>query len=52
MFNGSASAGALFEHPLNEFKSVVVSRVIHDFYECDPRRGFYGRHFVSEILYS
>jgi choline dehydrogenase-like flavoprotein len=42
MFNGSASARALFEHPLNEFKSVVVSRVIHDFYECDPRRGFYG----------
>lgn len=42
MFNGSASARALFEHPLNEFKSVVVSRVIHDFYECDSRRGFYG----------
>jgi choline dehydrogenase-like flavoprotein len=42
MFNGSAIARALFEHPLNEFKSVVVSRVIHDFYECDPRRGFYG----------
>jgi len=42
MFNGSAIARALFEHPLNEFKSVVVSRVIHDFYESDPRRGFYG----------
>jgi choline dehydrogenase-like flavoprotein len=42
MFNGSAIVRASFEHPLNEFKSVVVSRVIHDFYECDPRRGFYG----------
>ncbi|MEK6288001.1 MAG: GMC family oxidoreductase [Acidobacteriota bacterium] len=42
MFNGHASASALFEHPLNEFKSVAVSRVIHDFYDSDPKRGFYG----------
>jgi choline dehydrogenase-like flavoprotein len=42
MFNSHASARGLFEHPLNEFKSVVVSRVIHDFYESDPQRGFYG----------
>jgi len=41
MFNGHAQASALFEHPLNEFKSVPVSRVIHDFYDSDPRRGFY-----------
>jgi choline dehydrogenase-like flavoprotein len=39
-----ATAGALgtFEHPLNEFKSVQVTRVIHDFYDSDPRRSFYG----------
>ncbi|HEU4391262.1 MAG TPA: GMC family oxidoreductase [Blastocatellia bacterium] len=42
MFNGHASATALFEHPLNEFKSVAVSRVIHDFYDSDPKRGHYG----------
>jgi len=42
MFNGGASAGGLFEHPLNEYKSVVVTRVIHDFYNSDPARGFYG----------
>jgi len=42
MFNGHASAQGLFEHPLNEFKSVAVSRVIHDFYDSDPKRGFYG----------
>lgn len=42
MFNGHASAGGVFEHPLNEFKSVVVSRIIHDFYDSDPKRGFYG----------
>lgn len=42
MFNGHASAGGLFEHPLNEFKGVVVGRIIHDFYDCDSKRGFYG----------
>ena len=42
MFNGHASATALFEQPLNEFKSVAVSRVIHDFYDSDPKRGHYG----------
>jgi choline dehydrogenase-like flavoprotein len=42
MFNGHAQSSALFEHPLNEFKSVAVSRVIHDFYDSDPKRGFYG----------
>ncbi|HEY9232776.1 MAG TPA: GMC family oxidoreductase, partial [Blastocatellia bacterium] len=42
MFNGGAFAGALFEQPLNEFKSVAVSRIVHDFYDTDPKRGFYG----------
>jgi choline dehydrogenase-like flavoprotein len=42
MFNGAALAGALFDQPLNEYKSVVVSRVVHDYYESDPKRGFYG----------
>jgi choline dehydrogenase-like flavoprotein len=42
MINGVAVATGLFEQPLNEFKSVVVTRVIHDFYEIDPKLGFYG----------
>jgi choline dehydrogenase-like flavoprotein len=42
MFNGGAGAGGLFDHDLNEYKSVVVTRVIHDFYDSDPKRGFYG----------
>ena len=42
MFNGSAFAGALFDQPLNEYKSVVVTRIIHDYYDTDPKRGFYG----------
>ncbi len=42
MFNTFAGASSLFEHPLNEFKGVQVTRVIHEYYESDPARGFYG----------
>ena len=42
MFNGGAAAGGVFERQLNEYKSVVVTRIIHDFYDSDPKRGFYG----------
>jgi choline dehydrogenase-like flavoprotein len=42
MFNGLSYATARFEHPLNEFKSVQVTRIVHDFYDADPARGFYG----------
>jgi len=42
MFNYSARVSAVFEHELNEYKSVQVTRVVHDFYDADPRRGFYG----------
>ena len=42
MFNQGAGVGAEFEHALNEYKSVQVTRVVHDFYDSDPKRGFYG----------
>ena len=42
MVDAGFEAFGLFEHPLNEFKSVQTTRVIHDFYEPDPKRGFYG----------
>jgi choline dehydrogenase-like flavoprotein len=42
MFNGHSIAHALFEHQLNDFKGVQVTRIIHDFYESEPARGFYG----------
>jgi choline dehydrogenase-like flavoprotein len=42
MFNYNSRALGLFEHELNEYKSVQVSRVVHDFYDSDPKRGFYG----------
>ena len=42
MFNGHTSTFGRFEHPLNEYKGAVTSRVIHDFYDADAKRGFYG----------
>jgi choline dehydrogenase-like flavoprotein len=42
MFNAGGFATGVFEHELNEYKSVVVTRIIHDFYDSDPKRGFYG----------
>jgi choline dehydrogenase-like flavoprotein len=42
MFTGFTQASGVFEHPLNEYKSVQVTRILHDFYESDPKRGFYG----------
>ncbi len=42
MHNGHAVANGVFEHPLNDYKGPQVSRVVHDFYEADLARGFYG----------
>ncbi|MGE5733091.1 MAG: GMC family oxidoreductase, partial [Gemmatimonas sp.] len=42
MFNCYESTFGRFEHPLNEYKGAVVGRIIHDFYEHDVKRGFYG----------
>src|SRR5204863_3190312 len=42
MWDNGAFASGLFEHPLNEYKSIQVTRLIHDYYRADPKRGFYG----------
>jgi choline dehydrogenase-like flavoprotein len=42
MFNYTARTHAVFEHELNEYKSVQCTRVVFDFYDTDPQRGFYG----------
>jgi choline dehydrogenase-like flavoprotein len=42
MYNTYVEANGLFEHELNEFKSAQVTRIVHDYYDHDPRRGFYG----------
>ncbi len=60
MPNSHTAAQAVFEQPLNEYKSVQVTRIVHDYYEHDPQRGFYGgggidgRPFIQSgpILYA
>jgi len=58
MFNGYTWASGLFERPLNEYKSVQVTRISWDHYESDPARGFYGgggldcRFFQYPILFA
>jgi choline dehydrogenase-like flavoprotein len=42
MFNKGGGVQARFEHPLNEYKGANVTRVLHDWYDSDPKRGFYG----------
>jgi choline dehydrogenase-like flavoprotein len=42
MFNAHSITQGVFEHPLNDYKGVQVSRIVHDFYENDEKRGFYG----------
>lgn len=42
MFNSNARTEAVFGRALNEYKSVQVTRVVHDFYDADPKRGHYG----------
>jgi choline dehydrogenase-like flavoprotein len=42
MYNQGSGAQGVFEHALNEYKSVQVTRILHDFYDSDPKRGFYG----------
>jgi choline dehydrogenase-like flavoprotein len=42
MWDNGGFAMGLFEHPLNEYKGIQVTRVIHDYYRADPKRGFYG----------
>ena len=42
MFNAHTVGHGVFAEPLNDYKGVQVTRIVHDFYESDPARGFYG----------
>jgi choline dehydrogenase-like flavoprotein len=42
MWDNGGEAQGVFEHPLNEYKGIQVTRLIHDYYAADARRGFYG----------
>jgi choline dehydrogenase-like flavoprotein len=42
MIDLGSSCQGIFEHPLNDYKGVRVTQVVQDFYDADPRRGFFG----------
>ncbi len=42
MFNGGPIAFGRFEGRVNGYKGVVVTRIVHDLYELDPKLGIYG----------
>jgi choline dehydrogenase-like flavoprotein len=42
MIDLASSCQGTFEHPLNDYKGVRVTRVVQDFYDSDPKRGFFG----------
>ena len=42
MYNGWAFSGALFEHEINGYRGVHLSRIVQDFYELDPKLGLLG----------
>lgn len=42
MFDTGSFCGGLFEHPINGYIGPEVTRLLHDFYDSDPNRGFYG----------
>jgi len=42
MPNSNVVIKGIFDEPLNDYKGFAVSRVMHDFYELDPKLGFYG----------
>jgi choline dehydrogenase-like flavoprotein len=42
MFDAGGLVLGLVDHPVNDYKSLVVTRVLHDFYAADPKRGFFG----------
>ena len=49
MFNYTSRAIGVFEHELNEYKSVQVTRILNDFYDSDPKRGHYGGGLDARI---
>jgi choline dehydrogenase-like flavoprotein len=42
MWDNGGEAQGVFEHPLNDYKGIQVTRLIHDYYAADAKRGFYG----------
>jgi len=42
MVDNGAVAMGMFEQPLNEYKGIQVTRALFDYYDSDPKRGFWG----------
>src|SRR5258706_15307580 len=42
MPNSGPIAFGVFDEQLNDYKGPAVSRIMHDFYELDPKLGLYG----------
>jgi choline dehydrogenase-like flavoprotein len=42
MLDAGVMSGGIFEHELNDYKGAVVSRIVHDFYEMQPKYGIFG----------
>lgn len=42
MWDNYVAVYGLFEHPLNDYKSIRATSLIHDYYRSDPKRGFFG----------
>ena len=42
MFGGNGGTMGVLDHPLNDYKSVAVTRATETFYDTDPQRGFWG----------
>ena len=42
MVDTGVSVQAVFDDPLYDYKGPNVSRVLHDYYDSDAKRGFYG----------
>jgi choline dehydrogenase-like flavoprotein len=40
--NGQVHVYGQFEEPMNEYKSIQVTQICWDYYDTDPKRGFWG----------
>ena len=60
MVNIHTGVNGIFEHPLNEYKGIQATRVVLDYYDTDPARGFYGGGgidargglFITPLMYA
>jgi len=53
MFNPHGGAQGTFEHPLNEYKGVQSTRIVQDYHDSDPDRGYYNGGIIdSRALFS